>query len=454
MSEENKQAEEKKADAKKPAEKKQPEETPKQNAPAPETSDEKPGDGQTDQSQAAEADQAQAPEPLDYKQTHLVKTFAHDRPLTTCRFDPTGKYVFAGTEDFNVYRWDVEVGDESKTTFTGHDSWVRSFDFSPSGDVLYTGGYDDKIGVWDARAAEPKPEMIEAHRGWVRWVRVSPDGKLLASCGNDNLVKVWSLPGMTLVHALEGHKRYPYAAEFHPDGKRLVSFDLLGVIKEWNLESGEELRTFEAKDMWGYDNTFAADMGGARDLKFNADGSRLAVAGLTKLTNAFAGTHDAMFTVFDWETGQPTLKFSDAFKGMAWGVRFHPEGFLIGGGSPRAGNKGILWFFQEPEPVAAKNEKADADTKPEKEAEKKGDEKKGDEKPEADQIEVQTKPLHTVNISHGSRAIDLAPNLRDIAVAQVDNKLCIYRMTAKPPEPKKDEKDAEKKVDDKKDAKK
>ncbi len=351
--------------------------------------------------QPEEPAKPRGPEPVDWKQTHLVSTFKHDRPLTTCRFDPTGKYVFAGTEDFNIYRWEVAAGDESKTALVGHESWVRSMDFSPSGDLLYTGGYDDRIGIWDVHAAEPKPiDMVEAHAGWVRWVRVRADGKLLASCGNDNLVKVWSLPDMTLVHSLAGHERFPYAVEFHPDGRRLVSFDLMGVIKEWDLDTGEALRTIEFKEMWGYDNTFAADMGGARDLAFDATGTRLAVAGLTKLTNAFAGTHDAMITTFDWETGKPVLKFSDGFKGLAWGVRFHPDGFIIGGGSPRAGAKGILWFMQEG------NEKA----------------------------------IHTVDLSHGARGIDLAQNQRDIAVAQVNNQLCIYRMTAKPAEAKPEKK--------------
>ena len=292
-----------------------------------------------------------APLPIDVKKTHMVSEFKHTVPLTTCRIDPSGRFVFAGAEDLNVYRWQLDQGQESKATLKGHQSWVRSMDFSKDGEWLYTGGYDDHIGVWKTDDSKPKPaKMIAAHKGWVRWVRVSPDGKLLASCGNDNLLKVWNLPDMTLVREFAGHKRYPYAVVFHPDGKRIVSFDLMGVIKEWEIATGKELRTLEAKFMWGFDQKFRADMGGARDMRFSDDGNTLAVAGLTEVTNAFAGVHKPMILLVDWEAGKHAKKLKqDSYKGMAWGVRFHPDGFLIGVGAPQGGANGVVWFWKPDE---------------------------------------------------------------------------------------------------------
>ena len=40
--------------------------------------------------------------PINVSQTHVVTAFKHDIPLTTCRIDPTGRFVFAGAEDFHV----------------------------------------------------------------------------------------------------------------------------------------------------------------------------------------------------------------------------------------------------------------------------------------------------------------------------------------------------------------
>ncbi|MEO2036757.1 MAG: WD40 repeat domain-containing protein [Planctomycetaceae bacterium] len=329
---------------------------------------------------------------VDVSKTHAVAEFKHEIPLTTCRIDPTGRFVFAGAEDFNVYRWEIDGVQESKTTLTGHQSWVRSMDFSPDGQWLYTGGYDHRIGVW--RATDPVPvcgRLIDAHKGWVRWVRVNHSGQLLASCGNDHLVKVWALPEFELVHELKGHERFPYAAEFHPDGRRLVSFDLMGMIREWDLDTGKPLRSLEAKFMWGFDLKFQADMGGARDLCFSPDGKTLAVAGLTEVTNAFAGIHKPMILLVDWDKGEHQYKFKADSSGMAWGVRFHPDGFIIGVGAPQGGNKGMLWFWNP-----------------------------GEEK-----------AFHTITLSHCGRGLDLTPDATRIAVAQFDGHLRIYRMTDK-----------------------
>lgn len=341
------------------------------------------------------------PEPsVDVKKTHEVAAFKHGIALTTCQLDPTGRYAFAGAEDFNVYRWEVaagleskEAGDKSKTIFRGHESWVRSLAFSPDGEFLYTAGYDDCIGVWHVNSAAPKPiKMIKAHDGWVRWVRVEANGKRMVSCGNDNLLKLWSLPDGKLIREFAGHERYPYAVVFHPDGQQLASFDLMGNLKEWDIASGKEVRSIEAKFMWGFDQKFRADMGGARDMTFSDDGKTLAIAGLTEVTNAFAGVHKPMILLVDWKSGKFQHKFKDdAYKGMAWGVRFHSDGFLIGVGAPQSGNKGMVWFW-----------------------------KPGDKK-----------AFHSVQLSHCGRGLDMTSDDRRIAVAQFDGQLKLYDLTAK-----------------------
>lgn len=330
--------------------------------------------------------------PIDVTKTHVVAEFKHSLPLTTCRIDPSGRYVFAGAENFSVYRWEISSDDSSKTIFDGHQSWVRCLDFSRDGSLLFTAGYDHKIGIWNTGDASPKPiRMIDAHDGWVRWIRVSPNGKLLVSCGNDRLIKLWSIPDGKLLQEFSGHDRYPYAAVFHPDGKRLASFDLMGVIKAWDLETGKEQRSIEAKFMWGFDQKFRADMGGARDMRFSEDGRTLIVGGLTEVTNAFAGVHKPMVLLVDWDKFEHRHKWKDdAYKGMVWGVCEHPHGFLVASGAPQGGNKGMLWFL-----------------------------KPGEEK-----------PFHSVQLSHCARGLDMTPDKRRLAVPQFDGKLCVYQMTA------------------------
>ena len=73
--------------------------------------------------------------------------------------------------------------------------------------------------------------------------------------------------------------------------------------------------------------------------------SLLACAGITNVSNAFAGVGNPLVVLFDWASGkqkqllQPKVKF----QGTAWGVIFHPAGFLAGVGG---GNGGMLWFWK------------------------------------------------------------------------------------------------------------
>ena len=94
-----------------------------------------------------------------------------------------------------------------------------------------------------------------------------------------------------------------------------------------------------------------------------------------------------MILLVDWEKQEHVHKFKDAdYSGIAWGVRFHPEGFLIGVGAPQGGNKGLLGFFREGEEAA----------------------------------------FQTFTLSHCGRGLDLTPDAKRLAVAQFDGWLRVY----------------------------
>src|SRR5260370_28731765 len=146
------------------------------------------------------------PEPakVDPAQTRMVKELKHTRPLIGCRCDPSGRFVFAGSEDNSIQRWELATG--KKTDLVGHKSWVRGLAFLPKGKFLYSGDYTGRVLCWPLDADKPSvSRTVEAHHGWVRALTVSRDGKLLATCGNDQLVKLWSLPECKLVRELTGH---------------------------------------------------------------------------------------------------------------------------------------------------------------------------------------------------------------------------------------------------------
>ena len=285
----------------------------------------------------------------DPTQMHLAGQWSADRPLTSCRFDPQGKFLLAGAEDYDVHRWDVATN--KLVTLSGHESWVRAMGFSPDGQSFYSGGYDGQLIWWPLAADKPRPvRKIAGHQGWIRALAVHPAGTLVATCGNDRLVKVWNSADGKLVHELAGHTSHVYNVAFHPDGHGLVSCDLLGNFRHWNLDRGKLEREFSAEALHKYDTQFKADIGGARDLVFWPDGKLLAAGGMANVTNAFAGIGNAVVVVIDWLTGKPKIqhKAKELVDGTAWGVEPHPDGYWIGLSGGRTVGAVYFWKLGEP----------------------------------------------------------------------------------------------------------
>lgn len=294
------------------------------------------------------------------EQTHLASAWKHVRPLTACRFDPLGRFVFTGAEDHTVQRWtladaqakgaDGKPVEVKPALLEAHDSWVRAIAFSPDGQTTYTGGYDGRLIAWPTAADKPAPlRKLDAHDGWVRAMALSADGKLIATCGNDNLVKLWNAADGKPLRELKGHECHVYNVAFHPDGKSLVSCDLKGNFKHWELATGKALRDFKAEALHKYDTTFRADIGGARSLAFSLDGKSLGAGGITNVSNAFAGIGNPAMAEIEWESGKLKMLHTskEAGNGVVWGLAPHADGFWIGCSGSRSAGGGI--FFWKPD---------------------------------------------------------------------------------------------------------
>src|SRR5262245_7052436 len=332
-----------------------------------------------------------SPAESDPTQTRQVQELKHTSPLIGGRFDPTGRFVYAGAQDNTIRRWELATG--KGTALAGHKSWVRGLAFLPGGKTLFSGGYEGQVIAWPVEAETPTPLWtIDAHRGWVRAVAVSPDGKLLASCGNDHLVKLWSTADGKFVRELAGHACHVYNVAFHPDGRHLISADLKGVVKQWDIEKGTPVRDLDAAVLHKYDSVFLADIGGVRSMAFNRDGTLLACAGIAEVTNAFAGVGKPLVILFDWQTGKRKqgLVPKENFQGTAWGVGFHPAGWVAGVGG---GSGGVLWFW----------------------------------KPE------QAQAFFTLKLPNNARDLDLHPDGRRLAIPFFDGAVRLYDLTAKTP---------------------
>jgi WD40 repeat protein len=279
------------------------------------------------------------------EQTHVASEFHHTRPLTCCRFDPTGRFVFAGAEDETVQRWDLESG--RRTVQAGHESWVLALAFHPNGQTIVTGGADGKLIWWPAASEKPLPlRTVATRHGWVRSAVVSPDGAVLATCGNDRMVRLWSFADGKLLAELPGHAKPVYRVLFEPGGQSLVSGDLQGVLIQWDCRTGKEARRFDAGKLYKYHPVEGVDHGGVRDLAFSRDGKYLACSGVVDVVSAFAALSNPAVLLVDCAAGKESLlqRPKEDIKGVAWGVRFHPSGFEVAVSGGMGG--GLLWFWK------------------------------------------------------------------------------------------------------------
>jgi WD40 repeat protein len=327
----------------------------------------------------------------DPTKTHLSLALKYTSPFISCRFDPQGKFVFAGAQDNTVQRWRLE--DQKPTSLAGHDSWVRAIGFTPDGKTLLTGDYQGRLIWWPAEADEPAPlRTVEAHRGWLRALVVTPDGKQIITCGNDLLIKVWSADDGKLIKELAGHENHIYNLALHPDGAHLASIDLKGILRHWDLAEERQLREFAATDLHKYDTTFKADIGGARGLEFTPDGKLLACGGITNVSNAFAGIGNPAIALVDWEKGEKRLLLrpKENFNASTWGLNFHPSGLLV---SVAGGGAGGYLIFYKPE---------------------------------------QAEPTFQFKLSNTGRDMHLHADGLRVAVAHHDDHVRIYELRAKP----------------------
>jgi WD40 repeat protein len=331
------------------------------------------------------------PEGFDPKQAHVVSQWPHDRPLNACRFDPTGSFVFCGSEDAAVERF--KLADGTRTVLSGgHETWVQALAFSKEGAIAMSGGCDGKISWWDAAAEAPKPiRTVEAHKGWIRALDVSPDGTLLASGGNDNQVRLWNVADGALVRELAGHTRHVYSVAFHPQGQFLLSGDLIGGVKHWEVATGKEVRAFDAKPLHTYEGGQQVDFGGVRGLAVSPDGKWLAAGGLYKATNPLGAVHEPIVLLFDWESQKlEKQQIAEGIPGgVIWRLRWLAEGSLMGVSGGSTG--GFLLFW----------------------------------KPDAD------KDYFRFQLPNIARDMDLHPDGVQVATAHHDNHVRITRLAAK-----------------------
>ena len=78
------------------------------------------------------------------------KQYTHDKILcgiTSVALSKSGRFLFAGYDDFNCYVWDVLTGKQTGV-LAGHDNRVSCLGVSHDGMALCTGSWDSFLKLW------------------------------------------------------------------------------------------------------------------------------------------------------------------------------------------------------------------------------------------------------------------------------------------------------------------
>lgn len=328
--------------------------------------------------------------PADPKLAHIAQELTAGDSLIACRFDPSGKYVFATSQDRAIYRWEL-AGGGKPVVFTGHDSWPFDLAVTSDGKTLISAGGDDTLIWWPAAEEAPQPaRKVKAHEGWIRGIALSPDGQWLASGGNDRMVRLWNAADGAKVREFPGAERDIYSVAFHPTGEWLLGGDLDGKIHQWETATGKLVRTLDGAALHSFNDGQKVHYGGVRALAFSPDGKALVAGGLHKATNPLGNVQQPLVLRFEWESGKVIRNHivEGATNERVWNLEYHPQGFLIG---CLGGTKNQLAFWNE-----------------------------GDEK-----------PFHSFALPNSAHGMSMHPDGMQIATSHHDSKLRITKLAAK-----------------------
>jgi WD40 repeat protein len=294
--------------------------------------------------------------PIDPAKAKVKTTYPHAATFYALAADPSGKRLYAGSDDYGVHVFDLDAAKkEPVARWAKHDNFVSALvALSRSGKTLVvSASYDRSLVWWDAAKGEPT-RTVEAHAGWVRNLAALPDGSRLASCGDDMLVKLWDADGGKLVRTFEGHAtRTPqghvtalYALAVSPDGKHLASGDRHGTVIVWETETGKAAQKFEIPTLYTYDaRQRKRSIGGIRALAFSPDGKVLAAGGIGQVNNVDGLEGPVHVEWCAWRKPEIRWAGGAGHKGLINDLLFHPTApYLIGAGGGSDG--GLVGFWK------------------------------------------------------------------------------------------------------------
>ncbi|KIJ64260.1 hypothetical protein HYDPIDRAFT_62090, partial [Hydnomerulius pinastri MD-312] len=108
-------------------------------------------------------------------------------------FSPSGEtivYLFSGSSDCTICKWDSDTGGAVGEPWQEHTSLINSLALSPDGTHISSASDDQTICFWHTDSGSRVGEPLE-HQGKVRALAFSPSGEFIAGGGEDYTLSIW-----------------------------------------------------------------------------------------------------------------------------------------------------------------------------------------------------------------------------------------------------------------------
>ncbi len=279
----------------------------------------------------------------------LWKQQTVDRNIVNVVFFPDGlRFATAGGQDGAVDSavriWNVASGEQTVLfNFPIRSPQTFGLAISSDGSKLACGGLQS-IFIFDLLTGTDPLVIENGHGRDIVSLAFTPDGTELISAGQSERVlktddrgqrvlesfaeiRSWNVADGTLIRNYIGDEKDTYSAAIalNDDGRTLVSYHL-DHLHVWNRSTGERLRTIALSQL--------------------RHGPRSQVVALapeqTLVAVASAGRHDVQ--LWNWQTGERHLPFTDTHHGMVRILAYSPDGSRIA--TADTGGEFRLWDAQ------------------------------------------------------------------------------------------------------------
>ena len=124
------------------------------------------------------------------------------KSVRTLAINQASGEIAAGSSDNFIRIFDLETL-VLKEALQAHTNSVFSLRWSPDHQFLYSGSRDARLKRWDRTAGYALANEVVAHLFAINHIEFSPNGKHFVTCSMDKSIKVWDTEGMKLLKVID-----------------------------------------------------------------------------------------------------------------------------------------------------------------------------------------------------------------------------------------------------------